>query len=100
MVCLHCVTESVPTLCYRECPYLVLQSVCLHCVTECVPATHVPYACDTECVGTHFITQCRHTMFVIVCLHRVTECVPTLSYGVASVRRIDKIIGLFSKRAL
>jgi len=69
----------------KLCDCNALQHTAIHCNTLQLTATH----CNS------LLTHCntlQHT--------RVSSCVDIHVYGVASVSRIDKITGLFCKRAL
>jgi len=73
--------------------------MCMHmcvCVTACV-CIHV-YICVYVCVCSGYVGSCfKYTQ---VYTYTNTNMYITRHYGVATVSRIDKIIGLFCKRAL
>jgi len=71
---------------------------CIHCYNVCgaiIVRVHVCVVCVCVCVYTYTIFQQNMVHICVVCRY-----VKKNAYGVASVSRINKMIGLFCKRVL
>jgi len=101
--------EQVVSHTYRQTRTHICVCVCVRaCVCVCVHAYVHVCMCVGVCVYIYmwvgrWVCMCVYVgvvyTYVYVCIRVCTSCMPE-SYGVASISRIDKIIGLFWKRAL